>query len=135
MARAPPSESLKPPMSAPAENARSPLPRRTSARVSSPGVASASRIAAITPALIALTGGLSSQTVRITRLGRFGLHDPHAERRVERLVGVAAVLTAERAGELQGLRQLLAAGETGSAMGVHLLDCNAGTGQEVAVRR
>src|SRR4051794_23432511 len=68
----PPGRSLSAPvcwnpaMSAPAENARSPFPRRTTTRVSSPSSSSSSRQSVSTiAAFTAFTGGLSSQTVLI----------------------------------------------------------------------
>src|SRR5690348_3423648 len=94
-------------MSAPAENARSPRPRSTTARTSSPKFSSALQSVSMIPALTALTGGLSSQTVSITpeplpqwvlagrrgqtaqRSPRKGFHDPREHLAELRLLELA----------------------------------------------
>src|SRR3954451_4754381 len=59
------SPAWKPEMSAPAENARSPRPRRTTQRAS-PRSSSSDQRCSVIPREIAFTGGLSSQIVLIT---------------------------------------------------------------------
>src|SRR3954451_16978598 len=64
------SPAWKPEMSAPAENARSPRPRRTTHRAS-PTLSSSDQRCSVIPREIAFSGGLSSQIVLIMRPSSF----------------------------------------------------------------